>query len=109
MTIEFFTPHGEVPEYIITFIKEKLMVFYHRNPAIDEAKVVLRRQHINVGIDHVCEITLDLCGESLMIHRSGDCYLQAAREVINEIATQVDSSDGRRNDLPENLVTTVTV
>ena len=109
MTIEIFTPHGEVPEHIIMFIKEKLMDFYHRDPEIDVAEVVLRRQYIAAGIDHVCEITLNLYGESLFIHRSGDSYLQAARDVIDELAGQVENIYKRRNELPEQLITTVRV
>ena len=39
MTIEFFTPQGEVPEHMILFIKEKLMEFYHRDNEIYGAEV----------------------------------------------------------------------
>lgn len=109
MTIEFYTPQGEVPEHVISFIKEKLMVFYHRDNQIDNAEVVLRHQHITTGVDHVCEITLNLYGESLMIHRSGSTYPQTAREVIDEIALQVQIFYERRKDLPEQLHTTVKV
>ncbi|HET9746270.1 MAG TPA: hypothetical protein VFP97_11195 [Chitinophagaceae bacterium] len=109
MTIEFYNPQGEVPEYVISFIKEKLMEFYHRDNQIDDAEVVLRHQHISAGVDYVCEMTLNLYGESLMVHRSGNSYLQTAREVINEIAIQVESFYQRRKDLPEQLHTTVKV
>lgn len=109
MTIEFYTPQGEVPEHVILFIKEKLMVFYHRDNQIDSAEVVLRHQYLTAGVDHVCEVTLNLYGESLMIHRSGSSYLETAREVIDEIALQVETFYERRKDLPEQLLTTVKV
>ena len=53
MTIEFFTPQGEVPEHLIRFIKEKLMEFYHMDNEIYGAEVVLRNQLINPGNDHI--------------------------------------------------------
>lgn len=109
MTIEFYTPQGEVPEHVISFIKDQLMAFYHRDNQIDDAEVVLRHQYISDGIDHVCEITLHLYGESLMVHRSGNSYLDTAREVINEIAIQVQGFYERRKDLPEQTTTTVKV
>ena len=43
MTIEFFTPHGELPEHIILFIKEKLMGFYHRDNEIFGVEVVFKK------------------------------------------------------------------
>ena len=109
MTIEFFTPHTEVPEHIILFIKEKLMEFYHRDTEIYGAEVVLRNQQVNPGNDHICEITLSIYGEVLMVHRTADNYLQAAREVLQELSSKVDEFLQRQKEPPDQITSTVRV
>lgn len=109
MTIEFFTPHGEVPEHIILFIKENLMEFYHRDDAIQEAEVVLKNQLISPGNDHVCEVTLGIYGEVLMVHRSADNFLQAARDVLEELSMKVDEFLERQKEPPDQITSTVRV
>jgi len=109
MTIEFFTPHTEVPEHIILFIKERLMEFYHRDHEIHEAEVVLKNKTISPGNDHVCEITLSIYGEVLMVHRSADSFLQAARDVLDELSLKVDEFLLRQKEPPDQVTTTVKV
>ena len=109
MLIDFYTPQAEVPEQVIYFLKEKLMDFYHRDNEIDEADVVLRHQHIPGANEYVCEVTLNLYGESLMVHRSGSNYIEAARDVIDEIAPRIADFFNRRNDLPELITSTVKI
>ena len=109
MTIEFFTPQGEVPEHMILFIKERLMGFYHRDNEIYSAEVVLRKQQVNPGNDHVCEITLSIYGEVLMVHRTADNYLQAAKEVLEELSLKVDEFLLRQKELPDQIMSTVRV
>ena len=109
MTIEFFTPQGEVPEHTILFIKERLMGFYHRDNEIYGAEVVLRNQQVNPGNDHICEITLSIYGEVLMVHRTADNYLQAAKEVLEELSLKVDEFLLRQKELPDQIMSTVRV
>ena len=109
MTIEFFTPQGEVPEHMIQFIKERLMGFYHRDNEIYGAEVVLRNQQVNPGNDHICEITLSIYGEVLMVHRTADNYLQAAKEVLEELSLKVDEFLLRQKELPDQILSTVRV
>ena len=109
MTIEIYTPQNEVPEHIIFYLKGKLMDFYHRDNQIDKAEVVLKHQHASEGNDHVCEITLSLYGEWLMIHRSGESYLQTIRETLKEVSLKIDEFSRKQNDLPEEIISTVRV
>lgn len=109
MTIEFFTPHGEVAEHIILFIKEKLMGFYHRDNEIYGAEVVLKKKPISPGNDHICEITASIYGEILMVHRSSDNYMQAARDVLEELSLKVDEFLQRQKEPPDQITSTVTV
>jgi ribosome-associated translation inhibitor RaiA len=109
MTIEFFTPHTEVPEHIILFIKEKLMEFYHRDNEIFGAEVVLKNKVISPGNDHVCEITLSIYGEVLMVHRCADNYMEASRNVLDELSLKVDEFLQRQKEPPEQITTTVKV
>jgi len=109
MTIEFFTPQGEVPEHMILFIKERLMEFYHRDNEIYGAEVVLRNQQASPDDDHLCEITLSIYGEVLMIHRTADNYLQAARDVLEELSLKVDEFLRRQKEPPDQITSTVRV
>ncbi len=109
MTIEFFTPQGEVPEHIIYFIKERLMDFYHRDHEIYDAEVVLKSQPISPANDHVCEITLGIYGEVLMVHRTADNYLQAAKDVLEELSLKVDEFLQRQKEPPDEITSTVKV
>ena len=109
MTIEIYTPHNEVPEHIIFYLRGKLMDFYHRDQQIDRTEVVLRHQHMGGGDEYVCEVTINLYGETFMIHRSSHGYLQAVREVIKEIARIQDDLFERRHELPEEIATTFRV
>lgn len=107
MTIEFFTPHGEVPEHIIVYVKEKMMEFYHRDHEIHSAEVVFRHQHIDPGQDHVCEVTLNIYGEMLMVHRSAVNYLEAVKDVVNELSLKVDEFLQRQKEPPDQITSTV--
>ena len=109
MTIEFFSPHGEVPEHIINYIRGKLMEFYHRDNEIYGAEVVLKNQLISPGQDHVCEITVSIYGEVLMVHRTADNFLQAAREVLEELSLKVDEFLQRQKEPPDSVTSTVKV
>jgi len=109
MTIEFFTPHGEVPEHIILYLKEKLMEFYHRDSEIYGAEVVLKNKNLSPGNDHICEITLSIYGEVLMVHRTADNYLQAARDVLEELSLKVDEFLLRQKEPPDQITSTVKV
>lgn len=109
MTIEIYTPPNEIPEHIIFYLKGKLMDFYHRVNRIDKTEVILRRQQIDGVNKYVCEVTLNLYGETFMIHRSNAGYLQAIREVIKEISKVVDAFFKHRNELPDKIATTVMV
>ena len=109
MTIEFFTPHGQVPEHIVLFLKEKLMEFYHRDHEIYGAEVVFKIQNQSPDSDHVCEVTLSIYGEVLMVHRSANNYLDAARAVISELSLKVDEFLLRQKEPPDQITSTVRV
>lgn len=109
MTIEFYTPQGEVPEHIIFFLKEKLMEFYHRDNEIRRAEIVLRTQHVMEGNDHVCEVTLSIYGEVLMVHRSAENFMEAARAVVEELSVKVDEFLQRQKEPPDQITSTVKV
>jgi ribosome-associated translation inhibitor RaiA len=109
MTIEFFTPQGKVPEHIIIYLKEKLMEFYHRDNEIHGAEVILRKQPEIPGTDHVCEVTVSIYGEVLMVHRAADNYTEAVREVVEELSIKVDEFLLRQKEPPDQITSTVKV
>jgi ribosome-associated translation inhibitor RaiA len=109
MTIEFNAPQGEVPEHIIDFIRDKLMEFYKRDKEISRAEVKFRKQPFAPNGDHVCEIALTIYGDSIMIHRKGDSYSQAAGDVVNEISRKVEEFVKQQKEPPDEKTSTVEV
>jgi ribosome-associated translation inhibitor RaiA len=109
MTIEIYAPHDEVPEHIIEYVKDNLMGFYHRDNEITGAEVVLRKQDVPAADKYVCEITLAIYGELLMVHRCAENYLPAAREVLKELSLKVDEFLIRQKEPPDEITSTVKV
>ena len=99
----------EMTRIIWKFIKEKLMEFYHRDNEIYGAEVVLKNKPITPGNDHICEITVSIYGELLMVHRSASSYIQAARDVLKELSLKVDEFLQRQKEPPDQITSTVKV
>jgi hypothetical protein len=83
--IEFFTPHGEVREAPINYVRELLVEFHKANKKISRAEVHFRSQ----DGDNICEIELMKNGDSLFVQRKASTYDQAAREAIKELQAQM--------------------
>ncbi len=109
MTIEIHSPQGQVSQWVIDYVKEKLMEFYHRDREIARAQVYFRQIEDNpLGTD-VCEIQLTIYGNSLFIHRTAGSFEMASREAIEELTSRIDDQIGKQKEPPDQATSTVKV
>jgi len=108
MTIEFHTPHGEISEATINFLKKNLMACYHRDPEISRAEVYFRKNG-EPEDKCICEVDLTVYGNSLMVLRSAASFQQAAEEVVKEVNLKVDEWIANQKEPPDQITSTVKV
>jgi len=109
MKIEFSFPHGEVPGLVIEYVKDKLLSYHRDNKEVADAEVIFRLMPEVEKYKFVCMVILSLFGETLVVQRGGNTYLKAAREVLNEIEIKIEEVLKRINELPEEVVSTITI
>ena len=106
MHIEFHTPVGEVKEWLVDHMKEKLVELHHYEPAIFRAQVYFKNI---VGRGKVVEVDIPTFGSSLFIHRTSSNYEQAMREVLEELEFKVTQRYESRNEPPDEITSSVDV
>lgn len=109
MNIEFHTPHGEVKEWVINYVKDELIELYHRDNEIKRAEVYFNEQTDGLTRYQVCEIDLAIYGELLIVERKADSYDQAVRDALKELSEKVDEQIRIRNRLLDEITSTVKV
>lgn len=108
MTIEFHAPHGKVKEWVIDYLKNKLVQLHHINAAISRAEVYFKEDN-TPGQEKICEIDLTIYGESLFTRRSAGSYEEASREAADALAADIARQTGGDNELPDKVTSTVKV
>ena len=105
MNIEFYTPEGEVREWVINYMKEQLIELHNRNKKISRAEVYFRDQNAM----KTCEVELSIYGDSISVQRFADKYEKAAREVLKELTAKMDEQDRIKNEPPDEITSTIKV
>lgn len=105
MNIEFYTPEGQVREWVINYIKEQLIELHKRNKKISRAEVYFRDQNSI----KTCEVELSIYGDSISVQRSADKYEKAAREVLKELTAKIDEQAKIKNEPPDEITSTINV
>jgi glucose/arabinose dehydrogenase len=108
MKIEFSFPQGVVPGHVIDFLKDKLLAYHRDNKEVSDAEVIFRQLPESNNY-FICQVILLLFGETLMVQRGAESYLQAARDVINEIDLRLEEVLKRINEPPQEVATTVMI
>ena len=109
MNIDFFVADGEVKEWVIDLVKEKLLELYQLEKNISKARVNFKEQTESEGGTSVCEIELTIYGNSLFVHRNAASFEQAAREVMTELEERVKEQMRNQNQSFEEITSTVSV
>ena len=109
MNIEFQASQGQVKEWVIDHVREKLMELYHRDKRISRAQVYFREQPDAEGGSKICEIDLSIYGDSLFVRRKAGSFEQASMEVLKELTEKVDEQIRNQGEPPEEITSTVNV
>lgn len=109
MIIEFHSSYPGVSESLVDTIKERMLLFYHIQKHISRIEIYLRDDLSLLKKDRVCEIRLTLPGDSIFLHRRADSFEKAAAEAMDELEKQLLEQAAHKDELPEEVTTTVRV
>lgn len=109
MDMEFHTAVGDVKEWVIDHVKQKLIELHHREKEISRAQVYFREESGEKTGNKICEIDLTIFGSSLFVHRKANSYEQAMHEVLTELTERVEEQVRRQNEPPDEITSSVEV
>jgi hypothetical protein len=109
MNIEFQTPHGQVNEWLISFIRDKILEFHHLDKNISKAQVCLSEQAGGETGAKKCEIELTVFGDSIFVHKTAVSYEEAAFEAVNELNARIEEVARKNNEPPDEITSSVKV
>ena len=110
MTIEFHTPHGKVPEKLVSTIRNEVLELLHINKKISRAEVMMREEMNNLqGENDVCEIRLSIYGDNLFVHGQAVSFEKAARIALKELKRLVRQQVKKHKEVPDQKLSTVKV
>lgn len=96
MIIEFHNTAAEVQDWIIGYIRSKLMHLHKKHREISRVQVSLKRLAETNGDGKVCEISLFVDDDSIFTSSNANSYEHAAREAIDEFARKMEEEQGRK-------------
>ena len=109
MTIEFQVSQVKRSNALVDFIKGELMDLAHLNKRISRAEVYLHEDNTLREQNKVCEIRLDIFGESLFVRKETGQYKKSATEVLKELKKLVKEQVKHQNEPPDVTTSTVKV
>ncbi|GAO42436.1 hypothetical protein [Flavihumibacter petaseus] len=110
MTIELHTPRVGLHEAIVHKAKQAIMRLRHLHKAIARLECVMREDHaMATPYNKICELRVNVDGETLFTHARSDDYASASEEAMGHMYDQVALLAARQHDLPDQVTTTVKV
>jgi 3-hydroxy-3-methylglutaryl CoA synthase len=109
MTIEFQVSQVKGSSALVDFIKNELMALAHLNKRISRAEVYLHEDNTARKQNKVCEIRLDIFGESVFVRKETGQYKKSATEVLEELKRLVKEQVKHQNEPPDVTTSTVKV
>lgn len=108
MNIEFDAPHNGVKEWLIEFVRDRLIQLHRIDKSLTRAQVNFKLND-KPGMEKICEIEIPMFGSSLFIHRAASSFEQAARDVLDEVGFKIKERHDTRNDPPDFVTSSVKV
>lgn len=105
MTIEFHFPQGKIKELLMDSVKSSLLEFHHKDKTISRAEVYFKEQ----DTEKICEIDLNIFGDSLLVRRAAKTFSEAAMQAIETLSNDVAAHIKSKSEIPEEIVSTVQV
>lgn len=102
MNIEFQTPYKKVSEKLIGEIRNEILGLSHINKKISKADVVMREiENIQGAENKICEISLGIMKDNMLVHARKESFEKAAKEAIKELKRLVNQQLKNINEIPE--------
>lgn len=110
MTIEFNTVYGNVSENLVTDITKQLVKLLHVEKKISRAEVSLLPDYTIIPSENkVCGIKLTVSGDNLVVQARAQNFKSAAQSALKELKALVRRQIIRKERLPDEAVTTVSI
>lgn len=95
MIIEFHNTAAEVQDWIIGYIRSKLMHLHKKHKKISRVQVSLKKLAEPNDDGKACEISLFIDDDSIFTSSKASSYEHAAREAINELAKKIEEKQNQ--------------
>ena len=108
MNIEFSMPEGMVKEWLVDYVRDKLIELHHENPELSRAHIIFR-SHDNTLSEKICELEIPSYGLPIYIHRAASSFEEAVREVLVDLRDKLLDKVRLRNDPPDIITSTIDI
>jgi ribosomal subunit interface protein len=109
MIIEINSPNLRVSEKTARAIEKKVMKLSRFGENISRAEIFLTEENSSTKENKNCKIRLDIFGDTLFAHETTESFETAAASVIKALKKMLKEQPGKRNVLPDEIMTTVKI
>lgn len=109
MTIEIHSPYLRVEESLLLDMEKEMMLLCNLNKQISRAEISLREEAGITEDNKICEVRLTIFSDTLYSRRGADTFHAAAQAVMEDLRLKVIRQYLHRNDLRDDIVTTVAI
>lgn len=109
MTIEIHSPYQKVDEKFLLELEREIMHLSNLNKDISRAEINFRIDDSASFENKICEIRLTIYSDNLFSRRVSSNFEEAAREVISDLHAKVVNQALLKNELPDELTTSIEI
>jgi len=109
MTIEIHSPNLQVSEKLIKKIDKKALTLSHLGEKISRTEIYLSEDNTLTKENKSCKIRLTIFGDELFVHKYADSFEKAAMSAIRVLKRSLKRKQEVRNQLPDEITSTVKV
>lgn len=109
MTVDIHSPHLKAGSALIRSIEEKVVALSHLNKNISRAEIYLHADKELKKKNRICEIRLEIFGETLFVRRISDSFEKSVITVLKELKKLVTEQAKHLNEPPDITISTVEV
>ena len=109
MTIEIHSPNLQVNARAIDAIKKKVLTLSHLGEKVSRAEIFLTEEAALGKENKTCKIRLSIFGDDLFVSKNADSFVKPATAAIRVLRRGLKKKQEVRNELPEEVTTTVDV
>lgn len=109
MQLEISYPAETLDQSEFIKLKKQLLLLHKHDNEITKAEVILNRINHASIVSYLCEIIISIYGNMFSFNMQGDTYDEAIRNALIATEKKIDELIKHKNDVPEEIVSTVKV